>query len=65
MGRRELSFALTWQRNTEPVGAAVSELLRWLGTEIGRPVLPRVALSYDELLPMFQRGDVDSAGFRR
>ena len=59
MGRRELSFALTWQRNTEPVGAAVSELLRWLGTEIGRPVLPRVALSYDELLPMFQRGDVD------
>jgi phosphonate transport system substrate-binding protein len=57
--RKELFFALTWQRNTEPVGAAAADFLRWLGNELGRPILPRVALSYDELLPMFEKGDVD------
>lgn len=61
MDRKELSFALTWQRNTEPVGSAVADWLRWLGQRIGRPVLPRVALSYDELLPLFERGDADFA----
>ena len=59
MGRKELHFALTWQRNTEPVGAAASDFLRWLGNEVGRPVLPRVALSYDEIPPLFEKGDVD------
>jgi len=61
MGRKELSFALTWQRNTEPVGTAVTDLLRWLGGRLGRPVAPRVALSYDELLPLFERGEADFA----
>ncbi len=57
----ELSFALTWQRNSEPVGPAVAKLLRWLGTEIGRSITPRVALSYEELVPLFERGEVDFA----
>jgi phosphonate transport system substrate-binding protein len=61
LGRKELSFALTWQRNTEPVGSAVAELLRWLGQRIGRPVVPRVALSYDELMPLFERDEADVA----
>ena len=61
MGRRDLAFALTWQRNTEPVGAAANDLLRWLGTELGQPINPRVALSYDELLPLFERDLVDFA----
>jgi len=61
MARKELTFALTWQRNTEPVGAAANDLLRWLGNEIGRPIVPRVALSYDELSPLFEREEVDFA----
>jgi phosphonate transport system substrate-binding protein len=61
MGRKELSFALTWQRNTEPVGTAVADLLRWLGAAVGRTVVPRVALSYDELRPLFERGEADVA----
>ena len=59
MRRKELQFALTWQRNAEPVGAAVSDFLRWLGNAVGRPVLPKVALSYDEIVPLFERGAVD------
>jgi len=59
MGRKELAFALTWQRNTEPVGAAVTDLLRFLGKKVGRTIVPRVAIAYDELNPMFERGDVD------
>src|ERR1022692_1592249 len=61
MERRDLTFALTWQRNTEPVGAAANDLLRWLGSEIGCRITPRVALSYEELLPMFERGEADFA----
>src|SRR5215471_4854124 len=59
MGRKELAFALTWQRNTEPVGTAVTDLLRFLGAKLGRTIIPRVAIAYDELHPMFERGDVD------
>jgi phosphonate transport system substrate-binding protein len=59
MERKELAFALTWQRNTEPIGTAVSDLLRFLGTKLGRTIVPRVAIAYDELEPMFERGDVD------
>jgi len=59
MGRKELAFALTWQRNTEPVGTAVTDLLRFLGAKLGRTIVPRVAIAYDELHPMFARGDVD------
>lgn len=59
MGRKELAFALTWQRNTEPVGTAVTDLLRFLGAKLGRTIMPRVAIAYDELQPMFERGDVD------
>ncbi len=61
MGRSDLVFALTWQRNTEPVGVRVTELLRWLSARVGRRVQPRVALSYEELLPMFRQGEVDVA----
>ena len=61
MARKDLVFALTWQRNTEPVGAAVTELLRWLGREVGRTIVPRVALSYEEIFPLFQRNAVDFA----
>lgn len=61
MARKDLVFALTWQRNTEPVGAAVTDLLRWLGNEIGRTIVPRVALSYEEIFPLFERNAVDFA----
>ena len=61
MGRKPLSFALTWQRNTEPVGAAATDLLRWLGKEIGCTLTPRVAIAYEDLLARFERGDVDLA----
>jgi len=61
MARKDLVFALTWQRNTEPVGAAVTDLLRWLGAEVGRTIVPRVALSYEEIFPLFERGAVDFA----
>src|SRR4051812_34400680 len=59
MSRKELAFALTWQRNTEPVGAAVTDLLRWLSVRVGRTIVPRVAIAYDELNPMFEKGEVD------
>jgi len=59
MGRKELAFALTWQRNTEPVGTAVTDLLRFLGAKLSRTIIPRVAIAYDELNPMFERCDVD------
>ncbi len=61
MARKDLVFALTWQRNTEPIGAAMTELLRWLGNEIGRTIVPRVALSYEEIFPLFERNAVDFA----
>jgi phosphonate transport system substrate-binding protein len=61
VGKPELSFALTWQRNTEPVGAAASKLLRWLGGRVGATIVPRVALSYEEILPLFERREVDFA----
>jgi len=59
--RGDLTFALPWQRNSEPVGSAAADLLRWLGAEIGRRITPRVALSYDELLPLFEKGEVHFA----
>lgn len=61
VGKADLVFALTWQRNSEPVGARVNELLRWLSARLGRRIEPRVALSYEELLPMFRQGEVDVA----
>jgi phosphonate transport system substrate-binding protein len=61
MGRKELAFALTWQRNTEPVGAAVTQLLRFLSVRVGKTIVPRVAIAYDDLHGMFARGDVDFA----
>ncbi len=61
MARKDLVFALTWQRNTEPVGTAMTELLRWLAREVGRTIVPRVALSYEEIFPLFERSAVDFA----
>lgn len=61
MKGRELVFALTWQRNSEPVGTKMAALARWLGHRIGRPVTPRCALSYEELIPMFASEQVDVA----
>lgn len=61
MGRKSLSFALTWQRNTEPVGAAATDLLRWLGKEIGCTLTPRVAIAYEDIFGRFERGEVDFA----
>jgi phosphate/phosphite/phosphonate ABC transporter binding protein len=59
--RREVVFALTWQRNSEPVGAKMAALARWIGKRIGHAVVPRCALSYEELLPMFASDAVDVA----
>jgi phosphonate transport system substrate-binding protein len=61
VGRKELLFALTWQRNTAPIGAATTELLRWLGNEVGRPIIPRVAIAYEDILAQFGRGEIDLA----
>lgn len=61
MGSRDLSFALTWQRNTAPVGEAPAKLLRWLSARVGRTIIPRVALSYEELLPAFEKEQIDFA----
>jgi eukaryotic-like serine/threonine-protein kinase len=59
MGRKELAFALTWQRNTEPVGPAVTGLLRYLSGRLGRTVVPRVAIAYDDIHTLFERGEAD------
>ncbi|CAN5521769.1 hypothetical protein BH09MYX1_BH09MYX1_15270 [soil metagenome] len=61
MPRREVIFALTWQRNSEPIGAKMAALTRWIGNRMKRTVKPRCALSYEELLPMFDSGQVDVA----
>ena len=61
MARKSLSFALPWQRNTEPVGAAATDLLRWLGKELGCTITPRVAIAYEDIFPRFEQGDVDFA----
>ncbi len=61
MGRKELAFALTWQRNTEPVGAAVTDLLKYVSHRIGKLVVPRVAIAYDDIHVLFERGDADFA----
>ena len=61
MGPKPLTFALTWQRNTAPVGAEATELLRWLGKEVGHPIVPRVAIAYEDIFARFERGDVDLA----
>jgi phosphate/phosphite/phosphonate ABC transporter binding protein len=59
--RKDLVFALTWQRNTEPIGPRMAALTRWLGTRLECNVVPRCALSYEELVPMFDSGHVDIA----
>ena len=61
MDRKDLVFALTWQRNTEPIGPRMAALTRWLGTKLECNVIPRCALSYEELVPMFDSGHVDIA----
>ena len=61
MGRKELAFALTWQRNTEPVGTAVTDLLRFLSKRIGKQIVPRVAIAYDDIHTLFERGEADFA----
>jgi len=57
----QLSFALTWQRNAQPIGEAASKLLRWVGGRVGHAIVPHVALSYEELLPSFEKEQVDFA----
>lgn len=61
MPRSDVVFALTWQRNSEPIGPKMAALTRWLGKRIGRSMTPRCALSYEELIPMFESGQVDVA----
>ena len=61
MPRADVVFALTWQRNSEPIGPKMAALTRWLGHRVGRPMTPRCALSYEELIPMFESGQVDVA----
>ena len=51
MERKELAFALTWQRNTEPVGAAVNESASLPRRELGRRSFRASRIAYDELLP--------------
>lgn len=58
---RDLVFSVTWQRNFEPVGTRIDALARWLGTAIGRRVVPKVSLSYEELMDSIRTKSVDIA----
>lgn len=56
-----LVFAVTWQRNTEPIGARLAELVGAFADAAGVHVVPRVALSYSELARLMRERLADVA----
>lgn len=56
-----LVFGVTWQKKAGPVGLRFAEFATWLGKELGTPVTPRAALSYEELGRLVRDGEVDLA----
>lgn len=57
----DLVFARTWQNNREPVSKSFDALTRFLSKRLGRRVVPRVSLSYEELSRGLREGTVDFA----
>src|SRR5213075_2837970 len=57
----DLVFAVTWQRKGEPIGQRVNAFAKWLGEKFGCKVVPKVSLSYEELLGAMRREEADLA----
>lgn len=57
----DLVFAVTWQRKGEPIGQRVSTFAKWLGERLGCKVIPKVSLSYEELLGAIREEEADLA----
>ncbi|MEO6420213.1 MAG: PhnD/SsuA/transferrin family substrate-binding protein [Polyangiaceae bacterium] len=47
-------FAISWQKISEPVGQRFADLTAWLTRESGLSIIPRCALSYEELARMLR-----------
>jgi ABC-type phosphate/phosphonate transport system substrate-binding protein len=58
---RELVFGVTWQSDAEPIGSRMADLTRRIGHDAGVRLVPRVALSYEELGRMARAGSVHVA----
>jgi len=56
-----LVYGLTWQKKAEPIGRRVADFVGWLSRESGVRLVPRVALSYEELVRMVRSAEVDVA----
>lgn len=57
----DLVFAVTWQRKGEPLGQRMNAFARWLGEQLGCKIVPKVSLSYEELLDAMRQETVDIA----
>ncbi|MGH7283185.1 MAG: PhnD/SsuA/transferrin family substrate-binding protein, partial [Polyangiaceae bacterium] len=57
----KLVFALTWQKNSGPVGEDLATFFAWLSTQTGIRITSRAALSYQELAEMMRSGGADLA----
>jgi phosphate/phosphite/phosphonate ABC transporter binding protein len=57
----DLVFAVTWQRRGEPLGQRMDAFARWLGDQLGCKIIPKVSLSYEELLDGIRKEKVDIA----
>jgi phosphate/phosphite/phosphonate ABC transporter binding protein len=57
----DLVFAVPWQRKGEPIGQRVNAFVKWLGEQLGCKVIPKVSLSYEELLEAVRGEDADIA----
>jgi phosphate/phosphite/phosphonate ABC transporter binding protein len=60
-GSRPLVYGLTWQKSAEPVGQRFADFTGWLSRETDLKIVPRVALSYEDLSRMLREGQVDVA----
>jgi ABC-type phosphate/phosphonate transport system substrate-binding protein len=56
-----ISFGLMWQKKDEPVGHDFAEFTAWLSRASGVPLVPRCALSYEELDRIIGAGEVGVA----
>jgi len=57
----ELVFAVTWQRRGEPLGQKLDAFAKWLGEQLGCKIVPKVSLSYEELLDGIRKETIDIA----
>jgi phosphate/phosphite/phosphonate ABC transporter binding protein len=54
-------FAISWQKISAPVGQRFAELTAWLTRESGLSIIPRCALSYEELARMLRSNEAQLA----